>query len=186
MKKMFALVMVVVMLLTVSGCNLVAQPTATDAGTPPSETMAATIAETTAATAAPATQPVAAPTNPTKEVAVTVTETVPQEPTQAETEPTETEPVPQNKIRLNRMDITFTYAGEPWMLYSGDVDKSLVSFTSGDTSVATFENGRVVAVGNGTTTVYASYGDEKVSCIIRCNFQESTGVAGNGGVSEDG
>ena len=45
----------------------------------------------------------------------------------------------------------------------------------------------VVAVGPGTTEVYAEYEGVKISCVIRCNFQESSGVSGNGGgVSEDG
>ena len=92
----------------------------------------------------------------------------------------------QGTIRLNRQDITLSYKGESWVLYSGDVDKGQITFASDDEKVVTFADGKVVAVGGGMTTVYASYGDQKVSCIIRCTFTESTGVEGNGGVSEDG
>lgn len=90
------------------------------------------------------------------------------------------------KVTLNRMDITFTYKGESWDMYSGTVAKNLVTFSSDDETVATFVDGRVVAVGSGMTTVYAAYGDKKVSCIVRCSFQEDSGTQGSGGVSEDG
>lgn len=92
----------------------------------------------------------------------------------------------QGTIRLNRKDITFSYKGESWDVYSGDIAKNLITYSSDDENVATFADGKVVAVGGGMTTIYASYGDQKVSCVIRCSFQESTGVGGNGGVSEDG
>lgn len=93
---------------------------------------------------------------------------------------------PQESIRLNRKDITFSFKGESWVLYSGSVPKNLITWSSDNESVATFVDGKVVAVGGGTTTVHAEFDGEKVSCIIRCSFKESTGVGGNGGVSEDG
>mgnify|MGYP003305877712 CR=1 FL=1 len=98
-----------------------------------------------------------------------------------------TEPV-DGDIRLNRKDITFTYKGESWDLYSGDIAKNLVTFSSDDEDVVTFVDGKVVAVGGSTESVrvYAEYADQKVSCVIRCVFEESSGVDGNGGVSEDG
>ena len=40
-----------------------------------------------------------------------------------------------------------------------------------DEKVAVFERGTVKAVGPGETVVYAEYGDQKVSCIIRCNWE---------------
>ena len=105
--------------------------------------------------------------------------------TDATTATTPTTPQ-QGTIRLNRKDITFSYKDEAWELYSGDIAKNLITYTSDDETVATFADGKVVAVGGGMTTVYAAYGDQKVSCVIRCSFKESTGVEGNGGVSEDG
>jgi len=100
-------------------------------------------------------------------------------------ETTSSAPV-QGTIRLNRKDISFTYKGESWALYSGDIPKNLITYSSDDEKVATFADGKVVAEGGGMTTIYASYGDQKVSCIVRCAFKESTGVVGNGGVSENG
>ena len=138
-------------------CRFEQDPTATTAPTTPDATGATGTTDTTA------------PVDPTG----TTTATTPS--------------VPQNgTIRLNRKDITFSYKGESWELYSGDVAKNLITYSSDDEKVVTFADGKVVAVGGGMTTVYASYGDQKVSCVIRCSFKESTGVEGNGGVSEDG
>lgn len=124
---------------------------------------------------------VEAPTNPT---------TAPTEPTEPTnpTEPTKpTEPTQSTEtIRLNRKDITFSYKGESWVLYSGSVAKNLITWSSDDESVVTFVDGKAVAVGSGMTEVHAEYNGQKVSCIIRCNFKEENGVTGNGGVSEDG
>lgn len=103
--------------------------------------------------------------------------------TEGETQqqPTDTE------FRLNRKDITFGAKDDSWELYSGTIAKNLVTFTSDDESVAKFVNGKVVAVGPGTTEVHAEYEGVKITCVIRCTFKESTGVSGNGGgVSEDG
>ena len=91
-------------------------------------------------------------------------------------------------IRLNRNDITLQYQGEKWELYSGSVPKDKVTFTSENESVVTFQDGWVTAVGGSTepVKVHAEYAGQKVTCLIRCMFQESSGTVGNGGVSEDG
>ena len=124
-----------------------------------------------------------APTAPTAPNSTDTTATV--DPTDSTAETTPTAPV-QGTVKLNRQDITFTYKGESWDVYSGDIPKNLITYSSDDEKVATFADGKVVAVGGGMTTIYASYGDQKVSCIVRCAFKESTGGVGNGGVSEDG
>ena len=99
----------------------------------------------------------------------------------------ETEPptLPPETLVLNRSDFTLSYKGATWQLYSGDIDKSLITFTSANEAVATIVNGKVTAVGKGVTTVYAEYGGQKVSCIVRCSFQDDTTTEGNGGVQED-
>ena len=82
------------------------------------------------------------------------------------------------------------WKGESWILYSGDVAKNLVKFSSDNESVVTFVDGKVEAVGRSSeyVWVHAEYGDQKVSCKILCNFSESSGgVEGSGGgVTEDG
>lgn len=129
------------------------------------------------------TTPTVAPTAPTAPDSTNTTATA--DPTDSTTATTPDAPV-DGTVSLNRKDITFTYKGEFWDVYSGDIAKNLITYSSDDEKVATFADGKVVAVGGGMTTIYASYGDQKVSCLIRCAFKESTGVVGNGGVSEDG
>lgn len=104
------------------------------------------------------------------------------------TETTEETTVPVNEeLKLNRSDITFSYQGETWVIYGGNIPLSSITWTSGNESVCTITNGKVVAVGNGTTKVYAQYGDQKVECIIRCYFNVGNSGGGvSGGVSPDG
>lgn len=115
-----------------------------------------------------------------------------EEPTDVGTEPTEetTEPTeePTEELRLNRADITFSSKGERWMLYSGNIDVSKITWSSDNESVAQITDGTVTAVGAGMTMVHGEYNGMKVSCIIRCAFSNSgyEGVGGHGGVGEDG
>jgi hypothetical protein len=101
-----------------------------------------------------------------------------------------TEPTEVVELKLNRSDITFSYQGESWILYNGEIPAEEIKWTSGNENFCTVENGRVVAVGhsgNYYATITAEYKGQKATCIIRCNFSNSgSGVAGNGGVSEDG
>ena len=105
--------------------------------------------------------------------------------TEDTTVPDESTPT-NEELRLNRKDITFSYKGESWVLYSGGIAKNLITWSSDDENIVTFVDGKAVAVGNGMTEVHAEYAGAKVSCIIRCKFTGTAGVVGNGGVSEDG
>ena len=78
------------------------------------------------------------------------------------------------KLTLNRKEITFNTEGESWMLYDGEIPNDEIIWTSDDNQVATIESGKVVAVGNGTTSVFGNYKDQSVACIIHCNFDEDT------------
>lgn len=142
-------------------CQFEEDPTATTAPTSTTETGASDSTDATDTTA---------PTDSTEPTATTA-------PTTAGTD-----------IRLNRNDITLQYQGEKWELYSGSVSKNLVTFSSENESVVTFVDGWVTAVGGSTepVKVHAEYAGQKVTCLIRCKFQESSGTVGNGGVSEDG
>lgn len=114
------------------------------------------------------------------------TEDTTEETTEETTVPVEVD----GEIKLNRTDMTLIREGETWNIYNGTVAVDAITWTSGDESVATVKNGVVTAVGVGKTTVYAEYNGEKFSCIVRCNWSESTestGIAGNGGgITEDG
>ena len=115
---------------------------------------------------------------------VSCTDIPEEETTEATTAPTEA----AETFALNRSDITFSKKNESWLLYSGSIAKNQINWSSDDTSVATIEGGKVVAIGGGMTKVHGEYNGTKVSCIIRCNFADGDqGVEGNGGgVSEDG
>jgi len=108
----------------------------------------------------------------------------------AETTETTAPPVLNEEFKLNRVDITFSSKGDSWMLYSGKLGLTQITWSSDDENVATFEGGKVTAVGGGTTTVHAEFNGEKVSCVIRCAFtsvNENPGVGGSGGgITEDG
>lgn len=97
---------------------------------------------------------------------------------------------PNSEFKLNRVDITFSRKGESWVIYSGSIPLSAITWSSDNEEVASIQDGKVVAVGPGDTKVYGEYNNQKVGCIIRCYFStesENDGVTGNGGgVSEDG
>ena len=93
--------------------------------------------------------------------------------------------LPDAILTLNRNDFSLFFKGAFWQVYDGEIDLSLITFSSDDESIATFVDGKVTAVAPGTTTVYAEYGDQKVSCIVRCVFKADTTSGGNGSVEPD-
>lgn len=94
---------------------------------------------------------------------------------------------PAEELRLNRKEsFTLFYKGETWDLYTGSIPRNQITWSIGDASVATVDNGKVTAVGEGYTYVHAEYEGQKVSCQVICRWKNSSGIEGNGGVSEDG
>ena len=84
-------------------------------------------------------------------------------------------------------NITFSYEGETWKIYSGNISVEDITWSTGNSAVATIEKGVVTAVGNGKTTVYGKYGEMEVSCIIRCSFApKESGIGGSDFITEDG
>ena len=85
---------------------------------------------------------------------------------------------------LNRKEITFDEEGQTWLVYDGDIAVEEIVWISDDDSIATVINGRIIAIGNGDTTIYGIYNDQTVSCIIHCNFDatgEFNGITEAGG-----
>jgi hypothetical protein len=74
-----------------------------------------------------------APTAPTAPDSTDTTATV--DPTDSTTATTPDAPV-DGTVSLNRKDITFTYKGEFWDVYSGDIAKNLITYSSDDEKVA--------------------------------------------------
>lgn len=120
------------------------------------------------------------PTEPTTEATAPTTEaTVPAtvlEPTPPTTLPPETEAPtePEGTLSFNTYDITFQSPGESWEVYDGTLSKDAVTFISDSEAVATFENGVVTAVGNGTTKIHAICSDATITCVIRNVFDTRT------------
>ncbi len=84
------------------------------------------------------------------------------------TETTAAPTISADGFKLNREDFTLVKKGESHILYKGEIPVESITWTTEDANVATVENGKVVAVGSGVTTVHAEYGGVKCSCIVRC------------------
>ncbi len=119
-------------------------------------------------------------------------ETEPPETTLPEetTEPEETEPETtaatepeqtQRGFQLDPSDVTLRYAGEYFTIrstYDGTyISPSQIVWESNDPAIATVDNGRVTAVGRGTTTILATYNGITKECIVRCVWEEEETTA---------
>ena len=84
-------------------------------------------------------------------------------------------PKPITELTLRYSDVTLSPAnGLSLNLYSGELDPSLITWTSDDESVVIVENGVVTAVGNNKygVKITATYGDLSASCLIRVTGME--------------
>lgn len=100
----------------------------------------------------------------------TITCNVPvvEEPTEPDvTEPTE--PVEQIRFLTTLIQTTDYFQCEPntsYTLYVGQVPHNEIRWYSDNPDIAEFRDGVVYMKANGTTTVYAEYGDQKLSCTV--------------------
>lgn len=78
-------------------------------------------------------------------------------------------PEPPVVLELNRKDFSLSGYNSSWNLYSGDIDRTAITWTSSNEAVAIVENGKVIAKGNGVATITAEYEGQKATCIVRCN-----------------
>ena len=85
----------------------------------------------------------------------------------------DTTPVEVEELVLIKDDMTFFAPGENYVLSVTNVPAgTAVSWRSLDESVCTVdEKGHVVAVGEGTTRVFATVGDLEAFCWVRCRFE---------------
>ncbi len=108
---------------------------------------------------------------------------VPAEP--VTTPPTETEPVEKAYVKLDREFIDeANFEGFTWPLYSeGSIGKTEINWVSENPAVATVDaEGKVCAVGEGTTVIRAEYqGEVLATCTIVCNFGQETDNPQEGG-----
>lgn len=75
------------------------------------------------------------------------------------------------RLFLKASSVTMSVVGDQEELYLGVVPAEQVTFESGDESVVTFDGGILTATGVGSTTVWATYGDQKVECAVSCLAQ---------------
>ena len=86
-------------------------------------------------------------------------------------------------LKLNRKDFTLSKEGESWTLYkeTDGVKASDITWTTADPKVATVEDGKVVGVNYGDTTITATIGDQTASCIVRIRFRATNTGDNEGG-----
>lgn len=97
--------------------------------------------------------------------------TLPQE-TEPTTQPTQTTELEDVTLKLVQEDISFTKKGVTYQLeLDCDLDLSEVTWMTLDPKVAICRDGLITVVGNGTTRIYASYGDQEVYCIVRVTIK---------------
>ena len=92
-----------------------------------------------------------------------VMDVVPNEPQQ--------EPDPNEPFAFDKERIVLVTEGEKWILYDGAVPFGDITWVTDDSSIATFENGVVTAVGSGETMVHAEYMGQTYSCQVVCNLR---------------
>ena len=118
------------------------------------------------------------------------TETEPVATTQPATEPEETEPEEKPYVILDRTYIDDANSDVyTWPLYvEGSMPATEIDWISEDTSVATVDaEGRVYAVGEGTTVIRAEYqGEVLATCTIECNFDTEIDDSQEGGDAANG
>ena len=73
---------------------------------------------------------------------------------------------------MDRESVTLIKTGETFLLYSGQIDPSLISWTTDDASVATIADGVVTAIAKGETTVYGEYDGVRSGCKVYCNLKD--------------
>lgn len=74
---------------------------------------------------------------------------------------------------LDMQNITFDSAGAVETIYTGTIDLSEITWSTDDASVAVVADGVVTAVGNGTTSVHATYKENILSCTVTCNIADA-------------
>ncbi len=92
----------------------------------------------------------------------------PSEPSEQPSEPSE----PTDKVlKLNRDDFSLFHVGESWNVHRGcEIPASEITWSSDNESVATVVNGKVVAVGSGSTIIRAEYNGQIYTCAVHCQF----------------
>ena len=79
-------------------------------------------------------------------------------------------PTEKSKLKLKKTDIRLGVYYEFELLLDCDLEQNEVQWSSEHPYIASVdENGVVKAIKAGTTAITATYGDQKVQCIVRCS-----------------
>ena len=84
------------------------------------------------------------------------------------TVPETTVPEKEGHLFLTVSSINFSLVGESENIYVGTAPLEEITWASADESIITVDNGVLTAVGVGTTTVSATYGDQYMECTAGC------------------
>ena len=141
MRRTLAIVLAFLLMLSVCGCS--AESTS-EVSTSPAESVSDSVEEI-----------------------ISVTEAIQTEESEA-TEPADTEPQLSGELLLSVSKIDLTLVGDSEDIFIGTADRQHIVWTSADESIITVEDGVLTAVGVGTTTVTAQYGDQVLECTAGC------------------
>lgn len=94
-------------------------------------------------------------------------------PTSNATQQDEPAPKPPEKLTLQHTDLTLTSPGMTAILFPDNIPGTDIAWSSDNPNIAAVADGLVTAVGEGRTTIRASYQGQKATCTIRCIFPES-------------
>ena len=113
-------------------------------------------------------------TQPPETVAPTVAETEPDADAETTAEENSEESNSGERkdvvLKLKKTDIKLGVYYEYQLLLDCDLEQNEVEWSSEHPHIATVdENGVVKAIKSGTTSITAKYGDQEVSCIVRCS-----------------
>lgn len=78
--------------------------------------------------------------------------------------------IDMSDFKFRKVDITFDKKGQTFLLYDGKIDVKEITWTIGNSDIATIKDGVVRAVSEGTTNAYGEYNGVKLKCIVRCDF----------------
>ena len=74
-------------------------------------------------------------------------------------------------LKLKKTDIMLGVYYEYQLMLDCDLEQNEVEWSSEHPHIATVdENGVIKAIKSGTTSITAKYGDQEVSCIVRCSY----------------
>lgn len=89
-------------------------------------------------------------------------------------------------LTLSATEIKLTYEGEKISIYPDDIKRDEISWSVDHDNVVTVSNGDVVAVGEGTAKIIATYKGQTAECTVICAFEDKDSDSDNTGSGNQG